>query len=418
MLTLNGVSSISTLSMTDGVLNGSGTVSVTSAFSQTGGSINKTGSLTINQAADALTLGDITASSLSLSATGTINANGAISAGTFTLNSGTWDQVSPSLPGFSATDFRIAGGTFLRATGGDGTSGNPYQLADIYGVQGMGSSGMLANSFTLANNVDASGTVNWNSGAGFVPIGTWFGTHFTGIFDGLSHTLSDLRINQPTTDFAGLFGAIDVSSMIRNVGLVHSSVTAGSWVGSLVGAMGGAASISNCYATTSVSGQNHIGGLVGDIADNGTVSNSYVTGNVTGSATNVGGLVGYKNGTIINSYATGNVSGSSNVGGLAGNIVSGTISGSYWNTQTNTGSAGFVSNSNLSSVEMMQMASFTGWSIAKTGGAGKIWRIYEGSTMPLLTSFLTPLTLTNASDASVTYNGSVQSGGATSRDVL
>ncbi|OHC69068.1 MAG: hypothetical protein A2045_11050 [Rhodocyclales bacterium GWA2_65_20] len=59
---------------------------------------------------------------------------------------------------------------------------------------------------------------------------------------------------------------------------------------------------------------------------------------------------------------------------------------------------------------MMQMSSFTGWNIADTGGSGAVWRIYEGQTYPLLTGFLTPLTL---ADVTATYNGATQSGTTT-----
>ncbi|WP_235942458.1 hypothetical protein [Acinetobacter terrae] len=41
-------------------------------------------------------------------------------------------------------------------------------------------------------------------------------------------------------------------------------------------------------------------------------------------------------------------------------------------------------------------------------GTGKVWRIYEGQTNPLLRSFLTPQNI-NAVDQSSTYNGLVQS---------
>jgi hypothetical protein len=63
---------------------------------------------------------------------------------------------------------------------------------------------------------------------------------------------------------------------------------------------------------------------------------------------------------------------------------------------------------------MQSASSFTGWSIATTGGSGDIWRIYQGHTFPLLISFLTPLTLTDAPDTMVTYNGHAQSGPTTS----
>jgi len=45
---------------------------------------------------------------------------------------------------------------------------------------------------------------------------------------------------------------------------------------------------------------------------------------------------------------------------------------------------------------MKKMATFSdaGWDIANTGGAGTVWRIYEGYTYPLLNSFLKPLTIT------------------------
>src|SRR5215475_1788331 len=97
-----------------------------------------------------------------------ITANAAVNVGTFTLNGGNWRQVGSELPTFAAADFRIQSGSFLRALGGDGSSASPYQITDVYGLQGMGSSSTLAaNSFVLANSIDARSTANWNGGAGF-----------------------------------------------------------------------------------------------------------------------------------------------------------------------------------------------------------------------------------------------------------
>ncbi len=61
-----------------------------------------------------------------------------------------------------------------------------YVLADIYGVQGIGSAGMFNKNFKLGGNIDASGTANWNNGTGFVPIGNLTGPGhgaFAGTFD-------------------------------------------------------------------------------------------------------------------------------------------------------------------------------------------------------------------------------------------
>ncbi|MFA7242122.1 MAG: filamentous hemagglutinin N-terminal domain-containing protein [Sulfuricellaceae bacterium] len=186
-----------------------------------------------NNTAGAMTVGNLTASAVNLASSGgNLNGNGTVSAGTFTLNSGTWNQVAATLPSFTATDFRIAGGTFIRALSGDGTTGTPYQLADIYGVQGMGSSGMLGKSYSLAVNVDASGTSGWNAGLGFAPIGD-VTTQFTGTFDGLNHTISNLTINRPAAGYVGLFGNIATGGTVSNLGLLASNVVGSDFVGAL-----------------------------------------------------------------------------------------------------------------------------------------------------------------------------------------
>ena len=94
----------------------------------------------------------------------------------------------------------------------------------------------------------------------------------------------------------------------------------GGWVGGLVGE-GSSSTISNCYATGSVTGTrtySNVGGLVGYGQNRIIISSSYSTGSVTGN-NNVGGLLGWSNyGTINNSYSTGTVTGNANVGGLLG----------------------------------------------------------------------------------------------------
>ena len=46
-----------------------------------------------------------------------------------------------------------------------------------------------------------------------------------------------------------------------------------------------ASSITNSYATGSVTGTNHTGGLVGRAAESITITNSYATGEVSGTGT-------------------------------------------------------------------------------------------------------------------------------------
>ena len=145
--------------------------------------------------------------------------------------------------------FSLSGGTFSRFTG-SGTGGDPYLIYDVYGLQAMEE--YLSSTFGLANVIDASATSNWNSGAGFVPVGN-SSTPFTGTFNGNNYTISNLFINLPSTNDVGLFGYTSGAS-IENVGLVNANITGQNDVGALVGYNNNSSSIDNSYATGSVSG--------------------------------------------------------------------------------------------------------------------------------------------------------------------
>lgn len=265
-----------------------------------------------------------TSGTLAINTSGTISATAAINGSgstIFNLQSGTWSQTG-SLPNFSVTDFRISGGSFIRALGGDGTSSNPYQIADIYGLQGIASSAMLNKSYTLASDISASCTASWNSGAGFKPIGTYT-TNFTGNFNGQNHTIDGLVIKLSSTYNVGLFGSTSIATTISNIGLTNVSITAYSAVGGLVGYNNG--SISNSYATGSVTGySDYVGGLIG--RNYGNIGSSHTTTTVDGGHYYVGGLVGLNNGSISGCYAAGSVDGYSYVGGLIGYSQSSAIS--------------------------------------------------------------------------------------------
>jgi filamentous hemagglutinin family protein len=363
---------------------------------------------------------------------GTAIHAGAVNVDVFNMAGGTWQQVGSTPAAFVARDFGISGGTFVRALAGDGLStGTAYQIADVYGLQGAGSAGMLNKNYILANNIDASGTANWNGGAGFKPIGD-SPAGYSGTFDGDHKTISDLTINRPAQNGAGLFGQLGYGGKIKNVGLTNVSVSGAYSVGSLAGHSEGA--ISNSYSTGSVSGNQAVGGLVGENSSLGSIVGSYSTANVSGPAW-VGGLVGNSDGAIYDSYATGAVTGSNGfttVGGLIGllryngfvssSYSSGSVSGgsgfiggligqqlagassvnnSFWDTDTS-GQAASAGGTGKTTAEMQQAATFTGagWNASNVGGDGTTWRIYEGQTGPLLRSFLTPLNMDLAYDGS------------------
>ncbi len=198
----------------------------------------------------------------------------------------------------------------------------------------------------------------------------------------------------------------------RNDGMVSQSYATGavSGYGTVGGLVGNNyhATVNQSYATGSVAGtSNYVGGLVG-FNTYSTVSQSYARGSVSGTSS-VGGLVGYNiSSTVSQSYARGSVSGTSSVGGLVGSN-SGTVTDSFWDTQT-TGQATSAGGTGLTTAQMKSLATFTaaGWDIDDAGGTGKVWRIYDGQSYPLLRSFLTPLTAT-ANSGSRVYDGTTSS---------
>ncbi|MDG6220949.1 MAG: GLUG motif-containing protein, partial [Candidatus Thermoplasmatota archaeon] len=236
-----------------------------------------------------------------------------------------------------------------RFGGGDGTQGNPYLIENVWDLQNMS---LDRNAhYALANDIDASATVGWNAGEGFVPIGT-SANRFTGSLDGRNHTITSLYINRPTTSLVGMFGYVETGAVVKNVGLVNVDIMGPDNTGGLIGSNRG--TVDNCHASGSVAGSDaFIGGLVGynfntvkrshatvDIMgyrsvgglvgrNDGSVSDCYATGAVVVTGYTIGGLVGFNRGTITDSYAMGDCTGTTGVGGLAGYTFLGTISNSY-----------------------------------------------------------------------------------------
>jgi filamentous hemagglutinin family protein len=210
--------------------------------------------------------------------------------------------------------------------GADSTTAPFSLLFNIDQVQAINSD--LSANYALANDIDASATASWNSGAGFKPLGN-YSTGFSGVFDGLGNTVSNLMIDDSTDTNVGLFGY--VTGTISNVS-VSGSVSgsaADADVGGIVGFLF-YGTVSNAHSAIAVSdtggtsGQG-AGGLVG-FNSFGTITQSSATGNVSMNGDDVaaGGLVGVNGGPITQSFATGNVTLTDSIdvsGNAAGGLV-------------------------------------------------------------------------------------------------
>ncbi len=275
-------------------------------------------------------------------------------------------------------------------SGGAGTIGNPWQITTLADLQAMDNVTYLADYFILTNDIDASATSGWNSGAGFDPIGD-FTNRFSGSFDGNGYKISNLFINRPATSYVGLFSYARIPgiSIIENLGLVNVSISGDKYVGGLAGYAYNY-TITDCYVTGSVTGTDrYVGGLIGYQYEE-TVSRCFTDVSVSGSNNHKGGMVGYmEDAQLYNSYALGPVhSTNGDAGGLVGEMydyeiqycyAAGTVSGgapssdpgglisyvdagdvydSYWNTDS---SATSDEGTGLTTAQMKSSANYTGF---------------------------------------------------------
>ena len=199
---------------------------------------------------------------------------------------------------------------------GAGTVANPYvivnprQLAYVALMVNEGNSSFNTAYYRLDSHLDLSNYgENFNGGRGWVPIGRTSTNAFRGGFNGNGRRISGLYINDPTLDYAGLFGFVGggcvaavPDAYVLGIGVEGANVTGRDFVGAIAGYVAG-------------------GGMTCALETLGGVSNSYVTGTVSGRS-NVGGITGYVNswGYASESYSTAAVSGTNNVGGIAGYV--------------------------------------------------------------------------------------------------
>ena len=248
-------------------------------------------------------------------------------------------------------------------------------------------------------------------------------SNFTGKFDGMFNTVSKANIN--SAGEAGIFGTTN-GARIDNFGVINSKIStsvAKKGVGAIVGNATNSI-INNVYnENTTVTGPRYlwVGGIVGEMTDT-TINNAYNTGQSAG-----GGILGISHGTsdwsnkIDNSYNTGAV-GSNNKAGLFASAdddnvklvknsytttndisdnTSVTVDNSFIISATGAKVVNPEVNSSLTATQtydnkQTDVYNKANWDITDTGGvkiddAGNVtkstWRIYGGTSNPLLTAF-------------------------------
>ncbi len=223
---------------------------------------------------------------------------------------------------------------------GDGTEGSPYQISTLYQLEALSNRiDYHDKHFLMTADIDASDTRHWNLGSdgeprGFIPIGRYRVSSFTGSFNGGGYTLSNLYIN--AGGYVGMFGVAD-GAVIRSLTLKDFSINASSNVGGLIG-YADSTEISNVIAIGEVIGGSNTGGIVGAVGYSSSLRNCYFQGKVMGEE-NVGGVIGNGGPSVINNiFAHAQIipmilEGGENIirgGGLAGKLSNGTLSNSHF----------------------------------------------------------------------------------------
>ena len=151
-----------------------------------------------------------------------------------------------------------------------------------------------------------------STSAGFMPI-----SQFSGTLDGNGLEICNIYINKES-GASGLISTINSTGIVKNLGLVNSSISGTNYVGSIAGSCAG--TIEKCFNTGNISGVSNCGGILGYLVNGGTVSLCYNTGNISyETGENMGGIIGMARSKVEKCYNLGNVEGSKNcIGGIVG----------------------------------------------------------------------------------------------------
>ena len=226
--------------------------------------------------------------------------------------------------------------------GGDGTPGNPYQIATaeqlaLLAYETNSGEGGNPNCYVLTQDINLNGT----KGYLWTPIGTvtavWHPTNpniqpanpFMGVFEGNGHVVSEMYANDK--DVLGLFGCT-VDAVVRNVRITESNLTLGDYVGMVVG-LSVNTNIINCTANGVIRANgNKVGGIAGHFVAEYTGNDTvFVKDCVSDSEINygdmyLGGIVGYttmNNGNLVIEHCVnrgdiGTMTNSFSAGGMVG----------------------------------------------------------------------------------------------------
>jgi hypothetical protein len=212
--------------------------------------------------------------------------------------------------------------TATAPTVGDGSSTNPYQIANVNNLYWLSqNSSIWAGNYYFKQTADIDLTgISWTA------IGT-NAIRFSGNYDGNNNAISNLTINASTND-QGLFGSVAEGSVIQNLTISKANITTTANYAGIVASIN-RGQIINCHTKSgSITGVGYVGGICAIVSGTGSrIERCYNSSTVTATGQYVGGIVAQaQNATIEQCSNTSPIKstlatiGSADIGGIVGNV--------------------------------------------------------------------------------------------------
>ena len=271
---------------------------------------------------------------------------------------------------------------------------------NVGGLIGVNKADITGGRYTVTGE-DAGMYINKIYNNGVINVGTYGDTDNDGDYEFTAGTGSNIGgligDNKGSLTAGYNTGAINASGSKNVGGIAGSNSGTIDQVFNTVMTPDNAVKPDGSKQEASITGGTNVGGLVGDNQANGEITNAYNTSNVVATKQDgiVGGLVGnnQENGEITNAYNTSNVV-TTKQDGIVGNLVgtnSGTVQYVYGVAKDLIGSGtGSIKNYYVidGSDKWLQEGTYENFTFGANG-----WKIYDGSTLPMLSVFLTKVTV-------------------------
>jgi len=218
--------------------------------------------------------------------------------------------------------------TAITPTYGNGSEENPYQIENLAHLRWLSENDKVWDKhFVQTADIDATETEEWNNGEGFSPIGADSENIFKGTYNGHFHTIKNLSINRPNSDYQGLFAFIS-GAIIEKLKIESAKIVGSSHISGIV-AYSMSSEIYQSSVTGSITGEHTVGGISG-YSSYSIINKSQSSANVYASNDKIGGIAGATmSGTISQTSVTGTIDGNNDVGGICGYNEGGDIQESF-----------------------------------------------------------------------------------------